>query len=49
MGSKERVKKAVAFAGPERIPVAYPYDLSVSDVVNVDVVRNFLGPARTRS
>ena len=49
MGSKELVKKAVRFEGPERIPLSYPYDLTVSDIVNVDVVRNFMGPNKTLS
>jgi uroporphyrinogen decarboxylase len=47
--SKQLVKKAVRFEGPERIPLSYPYDLKVSDVVNVDVVRNFMGPHKTLS
>jgi uroporphyrinogen decarboxylase len=47
--SKELVKQAVRFQGPERIPLSYPYDLTVSDVVNVDVVHNFLGPNKTSS
>jgi uroporphyrinogen decarboxylase len=44
MGSKELVRKAIEFRGPERIPVSYPYDLRISDIVNVEVVRNYLGP-----
>jgi hypothetical protein len=42
--SKELVKQAVRFQGPERIPLSYPYDLTVSDTINVDVVHNFMGP-----
>jgi uroporphyrinogen decarboxylase len=47
--SKELVKQAVRFQGPERIPLSYPYDLTVSDTINVDVVHNFLGPNKTGS
>jgi uroporphyrinogen decarboxylase len=47
--SKELVRQAVRFQGPERIPLSYPYDLTISDVVNVDVVHNFLGPYKTSS
>jgi hypothetical protein len=47
--SKELVKQAVQFRGPERIPLSYPYDLTVSDIVSVEVVRNFAGPKKTLS
>ncbi len=47
--SKELVKQAVQFRGPERIPLSYPYDLTVSDIVNVEVVRNFMGPNKALS
>jgi uroporphyrinogen decarboxylase len=47
--SKELVKQAVRFQGPERIPLSYPYDLTVSDTINVDVVHNFMGPNRASS
>jgi uroporphyrinogen decarboxylase len=47
--SKELVKKAIRFQGPERIPLSNPYDLKTSDIVNVDVVRNFMGPNKTLS
>ena len=47
--SKELVQQAVQFRGPERIPLSYPYDLTLSDIVNVDVVQNFLGPNKTSS
>jgi uroporphyrinogen-III decarboxylase len=49
IASKQLVKQAVRFQGPERIPLSYPYDLTVSDTVNVDVVRNFMGPNKTSS
>lgn len=49
MTSKELVKRAVTFQGPERIPLQYPYDLKAADMVNVDVVQNFLGPNKNRS
>jgi uroporphyrinogen decarboxylase len=47
--SKELVKKAIRFQNPERIPLSNPYDLKSSDIVNVDVVRNFMGPNKTHS
>jgi uroporphyrinogen decarboxylase len=47
--SKELVKQAVRFEGPERIPLAYPYDLKESDIVRVEVVRNFMGPEKRLS
>jgi uroporphyrinogen decarboxylase len=47
--SKELVQKAIRFQGPERIPLSYPYDLKVSDIVNVDVVQNFMGPNKSLS
>jgi uroporphyrinogen-III decarboxylase len=43
------VKKAIRFQNPERIPLSNPYDLKSSDIVNVDVVRNFMGPNKTIS
>jgi uroporphyrinogen decarboxylase len=49
MGSKELVKKAIRFQGPERIPLSYPYDWNVSDIVNVEVVRSFAGPNKSQS
>jgi uroporphyrinogen decarboxylase len=49
MDSKERVKRAVAFKGPDRIPVQYPYDWTVSDLVNVEVIFNHQGPDRKTS
>jgi uroporphyrinogen decarboxylase len=49
MGSRELVKKAIRFQRPERIPVTNPYDWSQSDIVNVDVVHNFLGPNKRNS
>jgi uroporphyrinogen decarboxylase len=49
MQSKELVKRAVTFQDPERIPVVFPYDFDVSDVVGVEVVDNFMGPDRKRS
>jgi uroporphyrinogen-III decarboxylase len=49
MQSKDLVKKAIRFQGPERIPLSNPYDLKTSDIVNVDVVRNFMGPNRMLS
>lgn len=47
--SKELVKQAIRFQGPERIPLSNPYDLKTSDIVNVDVVHNFNGPNKTSS
>ena len=49
MRSKDLVKRAIRFQGPERIPLSNPYDLKTSDIVNVDVVRNFMGPNRMLS
>lgn len=49
MTSKELVRRAAHFGNPERIPMSYPYDLKVSDIVNVDVVHNFIGPDKSRS
>ncbi len=49
MRSKDLVKQAIRFQGPDRIPLSYPYDLNISDIVNVDVVRNFMGPNQTLS
>jgi uroporphyrinogen-III decarboxylase len=49
MTSKQLVKCAIRFKGPERIPVCYPYNWRISDIVNVDVVRNFTGPDKVRS
>jgi uroporphyrinogen decarboxylase len=49
MNSKELVKKAVAFRGPEWIPLSNPYDLSVSDIVNVEVEHHYQGPEKMRS
>lgn len=49
MNGKELVRKTVQFRNPERIPLSYPYDLKVSDIVNVEVVRNFMGPNKILS
>jgi len=49
MTSKELVKCAIQFKGPERIPLSYPYDWRMSDIVNVDVVQNFIGPDKAAS
>jgi hypothetical protein len=49
MNGKTLVRKAVHFENPERIPLSNPYDLSTSDIVNVEVVKNFLGPNRLHS
>ena len=49
MDSKELVRRAVAFDGPKRIPVQYPYDWNLSDIINVDVVHNYLGPNKRTS
>jgi uroporphyrinogen decarboxylase len=46
---KDLVRKAVRFEFPERIPLSNPYDLASSDIVNVEVVRNYMGPDRSRS
>jgi uroporphyrinogen-III decarboxylase len=47
--SKELVKKAIRFQGPERIPLLNPYDFKNSDIVSVDIVRNFIGPNNMHS
>jgi uroporphyrinogen decarboxylase len=47
--SRDLVKRAIAFEGPERIPVQFPYDWRLSDLVNVDVMLNHLGPDRKTS
>jgi uroporphyrinogen decarboxylase len=47
--SKELVRKAIRFERPERIPLSNPYDLKTSDIVNVEVVQNFMGPNKTLS
>jgi uroporphyrinogen decarboxylase len=47
--SKELVKQAIRFEGPERIPLVYPYDWKDSDIVRVEVVRNYMGPNKTLS
>jgi uroporphyrinogen decarboxylase len=49
MSSKELVRKAVHMRNPERVPLLYPWSLDRSDVVNVEVVRHFLGPDRNIS
>lgn len=49
MNSKELVKQAVRFQGPERLPVSYPYDWKKSDLVNVDVIQHYMGQSKTHS
>lgn len=49
MTSKELVRRAAHFENPPWIPLSYPYDLRVSDIVNVEVVRNFMGPDKRQS
>jgi uroporphyrinogen decarboxylase len=46
---KELLKQAIRFQGPERIPLSYPYDWKESDIVRVEVVRNYMGPNKTLS
>jgi uroporphyrinogen-III decarboxylase len=48
-GGKELVRKAVRFGNPERFPVSNPYDLSRSDIMNVEVIRNYMGPDKRHS
>jgi uroporphyrinogen decarboxylase len=49
MSRKETVKKAAHFQEPDRIPLSYPYDLKQSDIVNVEVTQNFMGPEKNQS
>lgn len=49
MNSKEIVKRAVKMQDPERVPLLYAYSLEKSDVVNVEVVRHFMGPDKNIS
>jgi len=49
MSGKALVRKAVRFDNPERIPLSNPYDLSTSDIVNVEVVRNYTGADKLHS
>jgi uroporphyrinogen decarboxylase len=49
VSSKALVRKAVRFERPERIPLTNPYDLSTSDAVNVEVVKNYTGEAGRHS
>ncbi len=49
MDGKELVKRAISFEDPERIPVQYPYDWGLSDIVNVEVTSNHLGADRKTS
>jgi uroporphyrinogen decarboxylase len=49
MNRKETVKKAAHFQRPDRIPLSYPYDLKQSDMVNVEVIANFMGPEKNES
>ncbi len=49
MNRKETVKRAAHFEAPDRIPLSYPYDLKQSDVVNVEVIQNFMGPGKNQS
>ncbi|MGA2974404.1 MAG: uroporphyrinogen decarboxylase family protein [Spirochaetia bacterium] len=49
MSGKDLVRKAVRFENPERIPLSNPYDLATSDIVNVEVVKNYTGPDRLHS
>ncbi len=46
MNSKELVRRAIAFDDPESIPIQYPYDWKLSDIINVEVVNYFQGPDR---
>jgi uroporphyrinogen-III decarboxylase len=47
--SKERVKRAVKMQGPDKVPMLYAYTLEKSDVVNVEVIRHFMGPEKKYS
>jgi len=38
MTSKERVKRAIKFLGPDRIPLRYAFDPEKSDIVGVGYV-----------
>jgi len=49
MNGKALVRKAVRFEKPERIPLSNPYDLHTSDIVNVEVVKNYTGPDKLHS
>jgi hypothetical protein len=49
MRGKDLVRKAVRFEGPGRIPLSNPYDLASSDIMNIAVVRNYMGPDKRRS
>jgi len=44
VNGKETVRKAVHMGRPERVPLLYACSLDRSDIVNVEVVRHFLGP-----
>ena len=41
--ARETVKKAVRFQSPERIPLLFATSLEKSDIVNIPVVRHFIG------
>ncbi len=49
MSGKELVRQAIKFGNPERIPLSNPYDLHSSDIVNIEVVRNYMGPDKRHS
>jgi len=49
MNGKELVRKAVHWQNPERVPLLFACSLERSDIVNVEVVRHFLGPEKNRS
>jgi len=49
VSGKELVRKAVHMRNPERVPLLYACSLDRSDIVNVEVVRHFLGPDKNIS
>ena len=46
---KETVRKAIAIQNPERIPLLYAKSLEKSDIINIPVVRHFIGPDKNVS
>lgn len=50
MTPRERVRRAIRFGSPDRIPILYfNNDRSESDLILVDVVRHFMGERKDRS
>ena len=48
-GRKETVCKAIAGQNPERIPLLYAKSLEKSDIINIPVVKHFMGPDKNIS